>query len=379
MPGEARFIHTSDWQVGRMFRFADDVTLGVLADARIEVISRIGALARTENAPLVLVAGDIYDVERPTERTLRQPIERMAAFADVGWHLIPGNHDPHRPGGAWDRLLRTGLPANVSVHVEQVPAPIGGMWLLPSALRERHATGDPTDCFDAMPTPEGAPRIGLAHGSIRGFGDDGTAGHNRISTDRTALSGLAYLALGDWHGAQAAAPRTWYSGTPEIDDFSVGGNGGGEVLVVAVDGPSATPVVRPHRVGQFYWHRLDQSLFGRADIDALEARLRGMAPTLDRTLVRLVVTGSLTLGESALFDERIENGMAAALRMLRIDRTGLMARPDGGDLEAIEPAGPIRLAAERLAAGVDAGDPVAGAALLRLAHFTRRMRTETGS
>ncbi len=378
MSGQTRLIHSSDWQIGRMFRFADDVTLGVLADARLEAIGRIGALARAEDAPTVLVAGDVYDVERPSERTLRQPMERMAACPDVAWHLIPGNHDPHRPGGAWDRLLRTGLPPNVTVHVEQRPAEIGGVWLLASALRERHASGDPTECFESMATPDGAARIGLAHGSIRGFGNDGTSGHNRIASDRAARCGLAYLALGDWHGAQQAAPRTWYSGTPEIDDFAVGGNGGGEVLVVAIDGPSAPPRVAPHRVGRFSWHRVEQDLFSAADIEALEARLRVIAPALDRALVRLIVTGTLTLGEIALFDERIA-GLAAALRLLRIERDDLVTRPDQADLEGIETAGPVRIAAERLAASADAGDAISAAALVRLAHLARRVQTESGA
>ncbi len=117
-----RFIHTADWQIGKVFRFVDDATMGVLQEARLEAIATIGRLALAEAAPTVLVAGDVYDVATAEDRTLGQPIERMRGFAEVRWHLIPGNHDPHQPGGPWDRVLRRGLPANVEVHLE--PAPV---------------------------------------------------------------------------------------------------------------------------------------------------------------------------------------------------------------------------------------------------------------
>ena len=100
-----RLIHTADWQIGKVFRFVDQATMGVLQEARLEAISAIGRLALEHAAPVVLVAGDIYDIGTAEDRTLAQPLVRMRAFASVEWHLIPGNHDPHHPGGPWDRLL----------------------------------------------------------------------------------------------------------------------------------------------------------------------------------------------------------------------------------------------------------------------------------
>jgi metallophosphoesterase superfamily enzyme len=61
-----RLIHTSDWHVGKAFRFADDATRAVLRDERLEVISRIGRLAEEHGVSAVLVAGDTYDVTAPS-------------------------------------------------------------------------------------------------------------------------------------------------------------------------------------------------------------------------------------------------------------------------------------------------------------------------
>ena len=91
----------------------------------INGFGRIGRLARAEGAAHVLVAGDVWDVAAPSDRTLRQPVERMRQFPELRWHLIPGNHDPNLPGGLWDRLRRAGLPDNVHAHLQPEPVPLG--------------------------------------------------------------------------------------------------------------------------------------------------------------------------------------------------------------------------------------------------------------
>ena len=378
-----RFVHTSDWQIGKTFRFADEAAQ-LLRDERLEVITRLGQLASAEGAASVLVAGDIYDIETPAERTLRQPIERMRAFAGIEWHLIPGNHDPHTHRGPWERLLRLkaerGLPENIYLHLTPEPHPIAGgaAWLLPGVLTRRHAETDPTETMDSAPTPEGAIRIGLAHGSITSFGTRETSTNNLIAPDRPHRAGLAYLALGDWHGAQRIGERCWYSGTPETDDFSTGGSGGGEALVVEIPGPGATPIVSQHRTGRFTWHRMEATLHNSTDIDILETRLRNLAPDLGSVLVWLKVTGALSLAERNAFEDRIQHGAGSALRVLRIDDTGLLPRPTAADLEAIDHAGFVRAAAETLASQAEnPSDPaheIAAAALQRLYALLMRDR-----
>ena len=52
--GKMRFVHTSDWQIGKTFRFADEASQ-VLRDERLEAVTKLGQLARAEGAPAVLV------------------------------------------------------------------------------------------------------------------------------------------------------------------------------------------------------------------------------------------------------------------------------------------------------------------------------------
>jgi DNA repair exonuclease SbcCD nuclease subunit len=370
-----RFVHTSDWHIGATFGFADEASQ-VLRDERLDAITRIGTVAFAQGVRDVLVAGDIYDVETPSDRTLRQPIERMRAAETVQWHLIPGNHDAHTPRGPWERLRRLGeregLPTNVTLHLEQHPASIceGAAFLLPSVLTRRHTMDDPTAWMDMAATPDGAVRIGLAHGSIADFGRADGQTANLIAPNRPDKAGLAYMALGDYHGALSVSARCGYSGTPEVDGFTLGGDGGGTVSVVEVDGPRALPVVTPHRVGRFVWHREDASLHSATDVDVLENRLRGLVSDLGSVLVWLRVSGALSLEHREMFDSRIRQRLGSALRVLRLDDTALLPQPTAADLAAIDHAGFVRAAADKLAAMADdEASPrrrIAAAALQRL-------------
>ena len=75
--------------------------MGLLQEARLAAITRLGELAVEHGAGHILVAGDVYDMEALSPRSLNQPLERMRTFEKVTWHLMTGNHDPHRPNGPW--------------------------------------------------------------------------------------------------------------------------------------------------------------------------------------------------------------------------------------------------------------------------------------
>ena len=362
-----RFIHTADWQIGKVFRFVDDAKMGVLQDARLEAISRIGKLAKEHRVGHVLVAGDIYDFEKLTPVSRNQPLERMRLHPEIEWHLLPGNHDPHRPNGLWARLSGQ-LPSNVRAHTEPAPVVIadGVAALLPAPLTARRTLDDPTAWMDSAQTEDGLIRIGLAHGAVRGFSTGEEQRANPIDPDRPVKAELDYLALGDWHGKLQVSERCWYSGTHETDKFST--RGGGEVLLVEIEGPGVAPSVEPLRTGQFAWVKEERHVQRREDVDQIEAELRGMDKLSD-TLLDLTVSGTLSLSDLEYFQARIENSVSAAFRFLRVDREALYPEPSVEDLDSIDVGGFIRTAANRLrdiAEGNGDDASVAREALLRL-------------
>ncbi len=371
-----RFIHTSDWQIGEVFRQVDDATMAVLQDARVEAIGRLGRLARECAAPIVLVAGDVYDSDKPSDQTLIQPIERMRGFPDVEWHLLPGNHDSHQPNGLWDRLRKKNLPDNVRLHLEHNPTILadGVALLLPAPLTRRHALADPTEYMDNVAAPDDVIRIGMAHGSIVEFGSDGLSTHNKIDPGRIERARLAYLALGDWHRQQRISERIYYSGTPEPDEFAEDVEGA--ALLVEIEGPRSLPRVTSLPTGRFRWVKISAAVNDEADIAVLDGRLRGLDADLSRLLVQLSVEGALSLAERAAFEDRINTSLGAAVRFLRLDDERLGLHPTGDDLDAIDHSGFVRAAAERLKAQAEDGSnterTIAALALQRLYVLHRR-------
>ena len=371
------FIHTSDWQIGKVFRFLDSATMGLLQEARLQAISRLGELAGVHGADHVLVAGDVYDMEALSPRSLNQPLERMRGFPNVQWHLLPGNHDPHRPNGLWDQLLRKGLPENVSVHIAPEPAAIQdeGVVLLPAPLFHRRTLDDLTSYMDDVDLPEGLIRVGLAHGTVRGFGSDDKDVPNFIAPDRPSLAGLSYLALGDWHGQRQINDRCWYSGTPEIDAFDV--IDGGQALLVEIEGPNAVPAVTTIPTGHYTWVRLSEQVNSHADIDYLAEKLRDTADELDRVLAHLAIEGAVSLENRQYFQEQITDGVSAAFCFLRVDDGRLFAKPTAEDLDRIDRGGFVRTAAEQLKRLAEEGEGdsgIAAAALERL--FVEHMKLQ---
>ena len=344
-----RFIHTADWQIGKVFRFVDDAKIGALQLERLEAISRIGEIAEDQQVRHVLVAGDVWDHAAPAVLSRNQVIERMRAHGSVQWHLLPGNHDPHQPNGLWDQIRHRGLPENVHAHTESTISIIEPdlAALLPAPLQHRRALADPTAWMDGAATDNGLLRIGLAHGSVHGFDTNEEQRANPIDPRRPERARLDYLALGDWHGALRVNERCWYSGTPETDSFQTRGEG--TALLVEIDGPHQAPQVTTLSTGRFRWVSLNEEYVENGDdIDQLEGKLRHLGGDLNRTLVDLGVKGTLSLANMQYFEERIVEGAAAALYHVRVDREQLYPEPTDEDLDQIDPGGIVRAAADKL-------------------------------
>ena len=346
-----RFIHTSDWQIGRPFaRFPEDVR-GVLREARLAVVGTIAEAARQSGAGHVLVAGDLYDSESLTDTELRPPLGAMARATDVVWHVIAGNHDPARRGGIWSKVQALGLPENVLLHDDAHPVEIGsGVWLLPASLKSKATATDPTEWMDQATTPEGALRIGLAHGSVQSFGSDGESAV-AINPARVKSAGLDYLALGDWHGKKEINARCWYSGTPEADRFP--NNEPGYVLDVAL-APGGDVTVMPIATGCYQWGQREENITSVNDLDRLKQWVGAAAGDPRRMLLKLQLRGLVSLGEHGRCLAALER-IGADLLHLEVDTEDLMASPSDAELEALETGSELGLAAQFLREQIEVG------------------------
>jgi len=225
--------------------------------------------------------------------------------------------------------------------------------------------------MDSAATPEGALRIGLAHGSVQGFGSLGEAAV-QIAQDRPERAGLAYLALGDWHGARQIGPRVWYSGTPEPDRYVR--NEPGHALVVRLASPSAAPEVERVATAEFHWSQRAVQLDSLADIEAVAVEVAALGAASRSHLLALELAGQLSLAEHSALEARLE-ALAAELFWLEHDAADLHVAADGAD-QAMIGGGVIGEVAARLRAVAAADDAqaraVAELALRKLYGYARQ-------
>lgn len=343
----ARLLHTADWQIGRHSllstssggrtragRFAED-DAALLAEARFTAIERIAALATAEQVDAVLVAGDVFDAQTVSDRTILRTFQLMAGFSGP-WILIPGNHDAALAESVWTRAQRLkAIPPNVIplLTPEVRVFPDVGFAILPAPLTQRQTYQDLTDWFDTAETPAGLLRIGLAHGSIAGQLPESADSPNPIAPTRAQSARLDYLALGDWHGLKKIDTRTWYSGTPEQDRFK--DNGAGQVLIVEIAQPGAEPVVETRSIGQHPWIKREFTLAVASDLENLFSELQ-LLP--DKAVVDLTLRGQINL----LDHQRLLQALAATearLRSLTYQTAELRLHPTDDDIAALHADG----------------------------------------
>ena len=363
-----RFIHSSDLHLGKRFgQFSGDLP-AKLREARHAVIGKLAEHARKHGADTVVLAGDTFDSETPAPEVRRQALAEMHHHAPIRWVILPGNHDSLQATQLWS-TLRSETPDNVMLAIDPQPLELASdVMLLPAPCTARRPGRDLSEWMDHAVTPDGALRIGLSHGAVQSFSEEGT-GIDVIAPDRVQRAGLSYLALGDWHGGVEIDPRTRYSGTPEPDRFKH--DRPGEALVVSLDGASALPHVMSVETGSFFWRTLALDVI---DGDDPVVNLRSLLPdarSRRQWLVTLVAEGSVRLELRTILSAAVD-GIRSDFAFFDFHDSGLATECETGDLDAIDRAGALREAGDTLL--TEAGDvarsaherDIAQAALARL-------------
>ncbi|MFG3257676.1 exonuclease SbcCD subunit D [Streptomyces sp. NPDC048172] len=237
-----RFLHTSDWHLGRGFHRVS------LLDAQRAFLGHLVATVRAHEVDAVLVAGDVYDRAVPPLAAVElfdDALHRLAELA-VPTVMISGNHDSARRLG-----VGSGLMESAGIHLRTDPAACG----TPVVLKDEHG---PVACYglpyleptltrhtldaeggghtavlraamervraDLAERPEGTRSVVLAHAFVTGGEPsdserDITVG-GVASVPASVFDGVDYAALGHLHGCQRLTERVRYSGSPLAYSFS---------------------------------------------------------------------------------------------------------------------------------------------------------------
>lgn len=260
-----RFLHTSDWHLGRSFH-----QVGLLP-AQAQFLDHLVETVRAERVDAVLVSGDIYDRALPAPDAVALLDETLLRLVDSGAQVVlsSGNHDSAvRLGFASGLLERAGLHVRTGLADLTRPVLIGDVRVHPIPYLEPLVVADELGATERThagvlraaverieaTSPVGAPRVVMAHAFVgAGVGteserDIAVGGVSAVST--AVFEGFTYAALGHLHGCQQVAPGQHYSGSPVAMSFGEAGHRKGSLLVDVADQQAVVtrveaPVLRP--------------------------------------------------------------------------------------------------------------------------------------
>ena len=384
-----RFLHTADWQLGMTRHFLEGEAQARFAQARLDAVVRIGALAREHGVEFVVVAGDVFETNQVSRQTVLRACEALRSI-DVPVFLLPGNHE-QLDGTSVFRgpTFVHAAPPNVVVLDSADPRRIPGrpgLEIVGAPRTTKRSLGDPLQPgYAALVPAPGVTRVLLGHGivdAVMPIGEEPDEETRiRLAPVEAAIADgrLAYVALGDRHSTTevGVTGRVWYAGAPEPTAYRE--TDAGNVLLVEIDEAGAgTPsaaaapcTVTPLRVGTWRFVLGEHHLDGPDDLDAL-GRWFAEHPAKERTIVKVTLRGTLALRDKARLDALLEEERERFAAVEEWERhTDLAVIPDDADFAGLDLGGYAAEAVDDLRRTADGGGPEARTASDALALLVR--------
>jgi DNA repair exonuclease SbcCD nuclease subunit len=376
-----RFLHTADWQLGMTRHFLAGDAQPRYSAARRDAVACLGALAAEVGAEFVVVAGDVFEHNQLAPQVVGQSLEAMRAIG-IPVYLLPGNHDPLDASSVYTSALFTAdCPDNVTVLSQAGIHPVRpGLEIVAAPWRSKAPTTDLV--AEVLEDLAAGPvtRVLVAHGGVDVLDpnrDKPSLIRLAQLDDALARGAVHYVALGDKHSRTEVGDtgRVWYSGSPEVTNFDDVESDPGHVLVVDIDDDDPRKVsVTARHVGQWRFVTLHRQVDNSRDIADLDLNL-DLITEKDRTVVRLALTGSLSITDRAALDACLDRyGRLFAHLRTWDSHTDLAVIPADGEFSDLGIGGFAAAAVDELVATareVDAESAVdaqaALALLLRLA------------
>ncbi|MDX1608347.1 MAG: DNA repair exonuclease [Candidatus Spechtbacterales bacterium] len=231
-----KFLHTSDIHLGAKFE-----NLGAAARDQREQLrktfSKVVDLAIEQKVDLFLVAGDLFDSNHPSAKSIEFAKNEFLRLAQEGIKvcLIPGNHDYKLSdkkdlGKHFSKLAEQGIflftdPEGSKTYFEDIDTEVYA-----KANTTNKSSESPMVKVDDQRKAE---KIIMAHGGVVGQAKDPQF---PIQPKEIEESGANYVALGDWHSMRDESRGdvvAFYSGSPEI--LNISQTGAGYVIIGTID------------------------------------------------------------------------------------------------------------------------------------------------
>ncbi len=250
------------------------------------VFLKICSVVKSENADVLLIAGDLFDIPNPSNDAVKLVSDELSSVS-IPVFIVPGNHDYYIPGGVYDEM-----PSNVfvfkdekisTVYIDSLSLAVSGY----AFLSESHMN-NPINEF--KPAKEAETHILLAHTALQ-------ASAEYAPFDLQKLSGtdLKFAFLGHVHKDSetysSGSVKAAFSGIPQGRSIDETVNGG--VRVVEIENGE---IIRNDIISVAVWSNIiaetdaDGILSDAKLVQRIQNELKLVSPAKN-DVVRVVVKG----------------------------------------------------------------------------------------
>lgn len=209
-----RILHTSDLHLNSAMNTR--LSAEKARERRKELLSNFGKIteyAKREKCSAIIIAGDLFDSERPSQTAKKYVLDTIENSPDLLYFYLPGNHEK--------RVIEAEnvLPKNLFIFgSEWTGFSVGSV-----SIYGRSTTS--CDMFEALTPPKGHTVIAVLHGELRDRCQEGGI----IGKRELEGAEISYLALGHYHSYKSekiGSTLAVYSGSPESRGFDEAGEKG---------------------------------------------------------------------------------------------------------------------------------------------------------
>ncbi len=341
-----KLLHTSDLQLDAPFEFL--AQKGRLHRQHLlQTFKKIVELARSANYDMLLIAGDLFNDNRPSHATVNSVIQVLADI-QIPVCILPGNHDCYEKTSVY---RNASFPPNVQI-LSETPSyfdfPDLDLTIAGNAILTRHGQKSSLEGI----TRRGDRRwfVVLAHGNLQ-IPSVVKSTERPIQPNEIEACGADYVALGDWHTFRdysQSRVKAFYSGGPE--PTALDQNGSGFVASIALSERGVE--VQPIRVGTVESNQLTLDVTGLSEPEVLEKIKARAKSTL---MLNVTLAGMVSIGQR-LDPTELEEAAAEGFYLLRVsDQSQLeIAKIDPSNYPEVQVIGQyVRMLSEKIRTAAD--------------------------
>jgi len=322
-----RILHTADLHLGKEFKHLGDFGKN-LRDAMKMSFTKIIDLAIEKRVDLVLIAGDLFDSNLVSSKTVNFVIQQLRRIKEIHVCIIPGTHDCYDNSSVYRRKEFDDTGPIIFRDRNSSFRKFDRLNLVVHAKANITNLGQMSPLHGIIPDKEKAFNIAMAHGAIKIEGKYNPDEY-AIDIQEITNSGMNYIALGHWHRCadySSGNTKAWYPGSPETLQFE-DGSLSGYVLLISLD-KNICEIERV-KVGKYNWQEIDIDVSTYPTVEQLKRKILSYAGS-DK-VAKVDLSGLITPDNTIDFSDLNEE-LKGKFAFLRIESSAVHpAIPDNID------------------------------------------------